>query len=243
MFSFCCYPLILFSFVAEQYIIGLFYLILTIYVWYYKLIEINYLYIGAVGTLLTSDILFSFISRFKNIKNWFYNIFKCFIAFLIIMIITGQILEFYSAIIQFEKFISWSGEKILFIYKLYQFIYFVRSIFIAPKGNILIINKFPLYRLIEVNYIDIFGLIILLLCIVSYILNRKEKFVNISFLWLIFSFFILCLLGWGTAENGLILYSLYFSWAYIVLIFKLIDKVIKNKKYIINSIFCMYDYI
>jgi hypothetical protein len=35
-------------------------------------------------------------------------------------------------------------------------------------------------------------------------------------------------LGWGTKENGLILYALYFGWAFLVLLFQLVEK-IENK--------------
>ena len=35
----------------------------------------------------------------------------------------------------------------------------------------------------------------------------------------------LLILGWGTAENGLILYALYFGWAYLVLLFQLVEKI------------------
>ena len=40
----------------------------------------------------------------------------------------------------------------------------------------------------------------------------------------------LVILGWGTKENGLILYSLYFGWAYFVLIFQLLNNIFKNNK-------------
>ncbi|MBQ3759905.1 MAG: hypothetical protein IJJ91_02125 [Synergistaceae bacterium] len=43
-------------------------------------------------------------------------------------------------------------------------------------------------------------------------------------MWLLYSFIILCVFGWGTAENGLILYSLYFSWAVFILMFSLVVK-------------------
>jgi hypothetical protein len=36
--------------------------------------------------------------------------------------------------------------------------------------------------------------------------------------WCAFSAILLVGLGWGTAENGLILYGLYFSWAFYVLL-------------------------
>ena len=111
-----------------------------------------------------------------------------------------------------------------------QFLYFVQSIFIAPKSHILADTLPVAYRLDDVNFICLIGIAILILCLISFILNRKNKLALISFLWIIFSFLILCIFGWGTAENGLILYSLYFSWAYIVLIYLLIDKLIKNDK-------------
>lgn len=62
-----------------------------------------------------------------------------------------------------------------------------------------------------------------------FIINRKEKMGLISSSWILFSFLILCVIGWGTKENGLVLYSIYFSWAYYSLYYMLLNK-IKNKK-------------
>ena len=123
----------------------------------------------------------------------------------------------------------------------YQFLYFVRSMFIAPKGIELISNGILSYRMISVNFISFLGIIILIVCAISTFLNRKNKIALISFAWIIFSFLILCILGWGTQENGLILYSLYFSWAYIILIYLFIDKIIKNQKikFIVYVILCL----
>ena len=41
--------------------------------------------------------------------------------------------------------------------------------------------------------------------------------------WIGFSVFILLIVGWGSPENGMLLYSLYFSWAFIVLLFMLLQ--------------------
>ena len=45
-------------------------------------------------------------------------------------------------------------------------------------------------------------------------------------------------LGWGTKENGLILYALYFGWAFLVLLFQLVEKIEKkmNVKYVLPLI-------
>lgn len=229
---FCCFSTVIFSFIMEQYIIGLFYLILTIYLFYECENEVNYMYLGAVSTLLTSGILFPFISRFKNWKYWLKNIFKCFIAFAGLVIIFGQLSQVLNIGDNMGKLMSYSGEKLEFIDRIMQYLAFIKSIFIAAPANFMLdaVGHFPSYRLYSVVGYSFVGIFILLLCLISVILNRKNKIAIVSGLWILFSFILLCVVGWGTAENGLILYSLYFSWAFIVLLYLLIDKIIKNTK-------------
>lgn len=240
LYSFCTFPLIIFSFVMEQYIFATFYLILAIYIGYYEIFKINYLYIGAVGTLITSGIIFPLISKFKSIKNWFSNIIKCFFAFMGTVIVFGQMSTLIHAVEKIKALSRFAGEEVIFMDRLKQFLYFVRTIFLAPNSKI-VYGLSPSYRLNEISFISITGIVILILCLISVIMNRKNKFAIISFLWILFSFIILCLIGWGTVENGLILYSLYFSWAYLALIYLLIDKIIKNSKikFGILSIICI----
>lgn len=228
--SYCCYPFIIFSFLAEQYIFAFFYLILAIYIGYFRLMKVNYLYIGAVGTLLTSGIIFPAITKYENFKNWIKNVFKCFIGFLTVSILSGQILQFATIGEQLEKFATWSGKNVLFIDKLKQFFSFVLSIFIAPQGKIVIIDNIPHYFLEPVETISFIGILILVICFISFLLHRKSKIAQISFLWIIFSFLILCVIGWGSQENGMILYSLYFAWAYIILFYLFIEKIFTNQK-------------
>lgn len=235
LFSICTFPIILFSFIAEQYVIAFFYLILAIYIGYYHLLKANYLYIGAVGTLLTSGIIFPLISQFQNAKKWITNTFKCFIAFLITMILSGQILQFLTFHDQMDKFMGWSGKELLFGEKLGQFLNFVKSIFIAPSAEVVMNQGVPLYHLDPVSGISILGVMILIVCFISFIMNRKNKIAIISFLWIVFSFLLLCVFGWGTKENGLILYSLYFAWAYLVLIYLFIKQFF-HKEWVLNSI-------
>lgn len=120
--------------------------------------------------------------------------------------------------------------------KIYQFTNFISGIFFANPGHVIQYMNFKAYRLFNYTSINIIGVIILILCIISFILNRKNKINLISLLWIIFSFIILFIIGWGTTENGLILYSLYFGWAYIILIFNLFRK-IEDKKVIFNILF------
>ena len=69
------------------------------------------------------------------------------------------------------------------------------------------------------------GVAILLLVIVSAILNRDKMSSLLAAGWAAFSIVILLILGWGTKENGLILYALYFGWAFLLLLFQLVEKI------------------
>ena len=60
--------------------------------------------------------------------------------------------------------------------------------------------------------------------------NKNDKFSIISFIWIVFSYLIIGVIGWGTAENGTILYSLYFGWPYLVLIYKFLEYVCNKFK-------------
>ena len=125
-------------------------------------------------------------------------------------------------------------EKVSFTDKIYQYTHFIESLFTATKGKIMNNDfNFISYQLTPKTSISIIGIIILLIVFISFILNRKNKMALVSFLWILFSFILLVVVGWGTKENVLILYSLYFAWAFYSLIFLLLNK-IKNRKIFIT---------
>lgn len=229
LFSYSCFSRLLFGLVIEQYVFAMFYLILTIYVYVNDYEEINYAYIPAVGSLITTGIVFPVITKFKNFKYWIKNVFKCFIVFMSIAIITGRVYEILMIRIKIIDLMRFSGKEILFSDKILQFINFISSMFVAPSSHIVENNGFYSYHLIEVTKINFIGVILLILSILGFVLNKKNKFSIMSLCWIVFSFIILCVVGWGTMENGLILYSLYFDWAYISLIYMFLLRLFKNK--------------
>lgn len=83
-------------------------------------------------------------------------------------------------------------------------------------------------KLDDVVSVSVVGVLMIALMIVSFIINRKKTIAKIAFGWLIFSFIILVIVGWGTVENGLIIYGIYFSWAYFILIYLLFDKILEK---------------
>lgn len=234
-FFLCTFSFISFAFVLEQYIISLFYVILVIYSYFYSKKKINYAYLGGVGTVVTSGILLPFLSKSNDWKVWLKNSFICLFVFILIIVIFGQLpvifLFFNSVIDQLNNF---AGEGLTFSDKLMQYLNFVKCLFLAiPAHTLPTIAAGPFhmsYYVDSIYHYSKVGILILLLCLISLIILRKNKMVIFSFLWIIFSFIILCLVGWGTAENGLNLYSLYFGWAFIILIYLLIDTLIKNDK-------------
>lgn len=45
-----------------------------------------------------------------------------------------------------------------------------------------------------------------------------------------FSLLLLGIVGWGTIDNGLMLYTLYFGWAFLAMVFQLLDYVFSRRK-------------
>jgi hypothetical protein len=230
------FPYLIFNIVLEQYVIGLFYLILTIYM-YKESKSINYAYLGGVSTLLTTGILFPLITHKEKIKDKISELFKAFMVFVSIFILCGGLQMVFTLLDRLRFLMSFTGREVLLAEKIQQFTHFIAGIFIAPIGEV-INNSFGAisYQLIAPTTISILGITIFVICIVSAILNRKEYLARISLFWVLFSVFVLLGMGWGTQENGLILYSLYFGWGYLTLIYLFIKKLFTNKK-LFNIVF------
>ena len=236
------FPYMLFNLVLEQYVIALFYLILAIYI-YFNYKGINYTYISSVGTLLTSGIIFPLITKFTSIKKWIKDVLKCFFAFVATLIFSGQFVQVFKLNDKVTQLSEFAG-KISIQDKIFRFTEFVNSIFFSSPGKVINQSTIPAYHLILSSKINYVGVIIFILMIVSFILNRKDKMAKLSFIWVLFSVVVLFIIGWGMPENGLILYSLYFCWAYLILYFLLIKKIFRKEKtfklIIISSIVVMF---
>lgn len=223
----CSYPYMIWSITLEQYPIVLFYLILTLYIHSKKPDKVNYAYIGAVGSLITSGIIFPAIVKFKNIKQWIKNVFKCFIMFIFVLCIGGQVSKFTDFTVLKYLLTTFAGGKSTFLDNIYQYFNFIRGTFIAPIGKVFV--KEVKYHIVQPKSLDILGLLVIVMCIVSFIINRKKIFAKISMLWILFSVAILLIIGWGTSGNGLILYGLYFAWAFLAMYYMFIERICKRE--------------
>lgn len=225
----CTYMYLLFTLMMEQYIIAYFYLIFCIYLISENQHPARIALWGAGGTLLTSIILLPFLSEkhpFRDFKRWLADMLKYgleFVAFMLAFCRFDVIFNFTAKLTSLSRF---TGQGLKLTDKLYQYISFIASSFFAPDAGVnSSASGYISWQLNPVTSINLIGLVILLLVILSAVLNRDKKCSRIAIGWVAFSAVTLFALGWGTIENGLILYTLYFGWAFMLLLFQLVKKI------------------
>lgn len=227
LLSFCFAPM-LFAFMFEQYIVVVFYTVFLFYVFDATRKTDDFLLAATAGTCITGGlfyILFTDYNPLKETKKWFTGIIRsviCFVGFILAFarssIVVGSIRNV------FVLFSDFSSDSLTLIQKLQRYTGMVQSFFIAPKSIPLLIiengDTYPSWELSQEFRFSVIGIIIIALAIAGFILTRKEFISKIAGIWVIFSIFVTIIVGWGMKENGLTLYSLYFGWAYFILVFK-----------------------
>lgn len=204
------------------------------------------LYIGATGSLLTSGILFPLLclpskqqqkqllrqrqqQQRLQLGKLLKPLLKGAVQFFAITIIAGQLPLFMTALAKIKSLLRFAGTSLDFATKLKQYLSFISSCIIAPQaGADFSTFKHVSYQLAPITKPNWLGLIILLLALLGFVLNRHKPFAKLCLSWVAFSFLLLVPVGWGTLENGQILYSLYFSWAFICLAFLAIISLPRN---------------
>ena len=240
------YTSLLFLLVIEQYIYAVFYMIVYIYMVINKSRDKDITYIMATGSMLTTGILFPFLGNKASIKKSVKNIFYTFLKCLAIFIISARIMLFspiglgiqISTVKNFSNINNENNSIILytnFLKNIYVFSdiqteneVFASKIVKNDDFEILIKTSRPHIESANTDKISILGITIAILSIIGFLLNRKDKFAQICMTWVIFSFVLLGIIGWGVPENGLILYTFYFGWSFICLTYKAIRSLLKR---------------
>ncbi|MBQ2854936.1 MAG: hypothetical protein IJE81_05630 [Oscillospiraceae bacterium] len=224
----CTYPTILFSLMMEQYVFTYFYVIL----FFFSLCRNGHGAVlpclGSGGTLLTGVILLPLVSRHPPVRQfraWFRDLLDHAMGFVLVLLAFSRADIIFNIASNVEKLTAFSGAKITLTDKLLQYTAFVSGCFVSPAA---VIADNPWgrisWQLVPAESVHTGGILILVLCAVSLFLNRKQTVTRVCGGWILFSFAVLILLGWGTQENGLILYALYFGWAFWVLLYQLADR-------------------
>ena len=230
LFTAVTYTTLLFSVMMEQYIVAYFWLIFVIYSYIEHKRATVISLSCAGGTLLTSMVLapagyergqHNSTGRFRSFVT---AIEKSVLGFLVVLFAFGRLDVLLNFSQKTTQLLDYAGGENM-IGRSKQYLSFVSSCIISPNA---IVDKTTYHHISwqlsksVITQLNIFGIIMIVLCFAGFIVNRKNTITIISALWVCFSVILLCIAGWGSPENGMILYSLYFGWAYIVLLFQLI---------------------
>lgn len=232
IFSSCMYSNLLFSLMMEQYIVAYFWLALCVYQICEKGRPDRIALLGAGGTLLTSMVLLPAMSEkhpVKQFKDWFVDMVKYGLEFVALMLLFARFDVFTNLLSSVDGYVGFTKAELTLTDKLCQYTEFIKNCFAVPTAGVnLTMKPHASWQLESITALNWVGIGILALSIVSALWNWKNKSSRMAVLWVGFSVVMLLVLGWGTAENGLILYALYFGWAFLVLLFQLVEKLEKT---------------
>lgn len=252
------YPTLLFIINIEQYVIPVFYLIVFIYMAINNMKNRDVFYIFATGSMLTSGIFFPLLGEKNNFKKSVKEIFFTFLKFLAIFIISAKILLFspYKLNDQLGLLSFFVQEAATPTERVNMYTNFALNTILAPEIKA---KEFLFAHLISVSdehwiklkaynqcidqanndKTNIFGIIILILITLGFIFNRKDAFTKICFVWVLISIVLLAIFGYGAFENGFILYTYYFAWAFVCLLFKFFETVLQKWPKVKNTIYAL----
>jgi len=214
------YPSLLASLMMEQYIVAVFWLLLFVYMAVENIPGSGGVLVAAAGSLLTSAAMLPALWRHdkpRPIRRALYQALAAAAlgAFLILVCFRLDVVLNLGKSV--ENLSSYTGDSVSLIGRLQQYVCFAASCFEPPLAGETMALGYPSWQLLPAEGFRLDGVAVLCLCGLGAWLGRRERLVQISAWWCLFSVLLLVVLGWGTAENGLILYGLYFSWAFYVL--------------------------
>lgn len=217
------YPTLIFALTAEQYLFAVFYLVLGIYLSGDK-VGGSLCFIGATGSMLTSGALFPVFTWDKDFKTFVKNTFVLCLSFFAVTIVSGRLTTILDIPSYIEGYAYYTGADVEPVQKLMQFVNFVGACLVAPASYIdTTTYNHVSWQMLPVNSWRIFGIVFLTMAILGVIVSGKERFSRVCGGWMAFSFLLLGIVGWGTVDNGLMLYSLYFGWAFISMAFRFVE--------------------
>lgn len=227
------YSTLLFTITVEQYALATFTILLFVYQYMQKA-DSKFSYIIASLSITTSFAMLPFVllENNRNLKKIVKTSIYLVTVVLLLLIFFGQlneVLRASSTITHLSKFSH--DESITFLGKLDQFLGFVPAMFVAPNV-VMTTDRITLGSLSDP--VRMLSLFILSITLLSMIINRHLKLTIISAYWVFISFLILVIIGWGSVEHSMVLYSSYFTWAYLILLALIFNKLF-NRRILLGS--------
>lgn len=222
------YPVLIFALTAEQYLFAVSYLILLLYL-QKEPVQQATAYIAATGSLLTTGIWFPLVTWDRDLRKFVKKTMLLCGAFFAVMVLSGRLTTFLDIPTYIEGYGYYAGGDVAPLSKLMQYVNFAGACVLGPASG----ADFESYRHVSwqmrpVNGWSPVGIAVILLALGGILWTRKSRVTKISAVWLGFSFLLLGIVGWGTIDNGLMLYSLYFGWAFVAMIFQFLNRLLRQ---------------
>lgn len=236
---------VIFALTVEQYAFSL--LALIIFIAYSVLIHqkqsdevqqensLNFSLIAmaAIGTITTSLIPVVYFTaatakKFKSFINQTIEIIAVGLGSVIVFSKFGLLFNLNQRVEALSAYADMDSSQLGPVSKIQQYLHFVYSTFFSPAvfyKHGVVLEVLPQDIPVTV-YIG--SILISAACALGFILFFKNRFVQCSALWILFGFFLMGVMGWGSRENGMALYASYFAWAYIPLAVLPIFKITGN---------------
>lgn len=223
------YTTLLNAIMVEQYVTAYFWLMLTVVAICQGMQSTLLPFLGAGGSLLTSAALAPWCSCHslrRTPLRWLSDMGKLTLSSVLLVIAFGRFDVLYSIAEKIASLAKFTGSDSSFSSRFDQYTSFLHDCFLAPAAGIAqgsAPDGILSWRLDVVSSLHPMGVVLMLLLIFSAWFHRHQRLCQVAFYWSVFSCVLLAVIGWGTWESGLILYSLYFCWCFLLLLFRLLE--------------------
>lgn len=215
----------------EQYVTAYFWLMLTVALICTRQTDEHLGFYGAVSALLTNVALLPWLSSHtprSSLKSWLGDMVRLGCSFIVLLLAFARFDVLYSVIAKLASLVKFTGGSWPLADRFKQYFAFVHDCFVSPAAQVsqgFAPDGILSWRLDMVKTLNIAGVLLFLLIVAAAWLNRDKRISRFAIYWTAFSVVLLALIGWGTWETGLVLYSLYFGWAFFTLLFQLIETI------------------
>ncbi len=212
------YPVLLFGLMQEQYVFAMLWLMLLVDAHLHGEGDRGWLFGAAAGSMLTSSAFLPLCADWRSWKESLTQMLRALAVFLAMWMIFGR----FGGLLDLTRSLSWLTDNFVrgdaplsLLDKLRQYTWFVRSCFAAPEA-VLESDRhgYITWQQAPVDGFSLWGALLLALCCAGFWLCRRQRLAQIAGGWGLCSLALLGIIGYGAVENGMVLYTLYFGWAW-----------------------------
>ena len=232
-------PFLFWAIPVESYIIPTFYLVLFLYLSYTASASVPLSYISALGSMITSGLVFPLAVKAKTIREYLLKAVGLGLVTVAAFAVTANsafFLNLYGDVT--ERLDDFGGKTVTRESVALQYIGSIEGAFAWPDSDVSyqIVDQYhlenpqePVYSLWQMKQAPVEtvrypGLVLLAAVILGILFNGKDKGYRYIAYWFGVALFMQLILGWNAKEQEMFLCSLYFGWPCIPLAMGLLEK-------------------